>query len=78
LPNGKVFDSSVDRGQPFETPLNRVIPGWTEVMQLMPVGSKYRVWLHPDLAYGNRGAGPDIPANQMLIFDIELLDILSE
>ena len=75
LPDGTVFDSSYERGKPFTTPVGRVIPGWTEVLQMMPVGSKYRIWLHPDLAYGKRGAGQDIGPNQLLIFEMELLDI---
>ncbi len=73
---GEVFDSSYERGQPAEFPLNRVIPGWTEVVQMMPVGSKWRVIIPPSLAYGERGSPPTIGPNEVLIFQIELLDIL--
>ena len=76
LINGTVFDSSVQRGQPASFPLNRVISGWTEALQLMPVGSKWRLFLHPDLAYGDRQAGAAITPNSTLIFDVELLDIV--
>lgn len=76
LIDGTVFDSSVERGEPAQFPLNRVIKGWTEVLQLMPVGSKWRVYIPYDLAYGERGAGPDIKPYSTLIFDIELLNIM--
>jgi len=76
LINGTVFDSSVQRGQPASFPLNRVISGWTEALQLMPVGSKWRLFLHPSLAYGDRQAGAAITPNSTLIFDVELLDIV--
>ena len=76
LINGTVFDSSVQRGQPASFPLNRVISGWTEALQLMPVGSKWRLFLHPKLAYGDRQAGAAIGPNSTLIFDVELLDIV--
>ena len=76
LINGVVFDSSVERGEPAEFPLNAVIPGWTEILQLMPVGSKWRVVIPPELAYGSRGAGDVIRPNMTLIFEIELLDIV--
>jgi FKBP-type peptidyl-prolyl cis-trans isomerase FklB len=77
LINGTVFDSSVQRGQPASFPLNRVISGWTEALQLMPVGSKWRLFLHPQLAYGNREVSAVIGPNCTLIFDVELLDIVS-
>ena len=76
LINGVVFDSSVERGEPAEFPLNAVIPGWTEILQLMPVGSKWRVVIPSGLAYGSRGAGDVIRPNMTLIFEIELLDIV--
>lgn len=76
LINGIVFDSSVERGEPAEFSLNAVIPGWTEILQLMPVGSKWRVVIPSELAYGSRGAGDVIRPNMTLIFEIELLDIV--
>ena len=76
LINGVVFDSSVERGEPAEFPLNAVIPGWTEILQRMPVGSKWRVVIPSELAYGSRGAGDVIRPNMTLIFEIELLDIV--
>ena len=76
LINGVVFDSSVERGTPAEFPLNAVIPGWTEILQLMPIGSKWRVVIPSELAYGSRGAGDLIRPNMTLIFEIELLDII--
>lgn len=76
LINGVVFDSSVERGEPAEFPLNAVIPGWTEILQLMPVGSKWRIVIPSELAYGSRGAGDVIRPNMTLIFEIELLDIV--
>jgi FKBP-type peptidyl-prolyl cis-trans isomerase len=75
LLNGTKFDSSHDRGEPTEFPLNRVIPGWTEVLQLMKPGAEYVVYIPPHLAYGDREMGGDIPAGSTLIFEIELLDI---
>ncbi|MFN4882411.1 MAG: FKBP-type peptidyl-prolyl cis-trans isomerase [Bacteroidota bacterium] len=74
LTNGTVFDSSVKRGAPASFPLNRVISGWTEALQLMPVGSKWRLFLPPQLAYGSMQVGA-IPANSTLIFEVELLSI---
>jgi FKBP-type peptidyl-prolyl cis-trans isomerase FklB len=76
LLDGKVFDSSVQRGQPAEFGVTEVIKGWTEVLQLMPVGSKWKVFIPSDIAYGDRGAGSDIGPGATLIFDIELLDIV--
>ena len=77
LPDGTVFDSSVERGQPFEFPLGkgRVIKGWDEAFALLQVGDKATLTLPPHLAYGERGAPPTIPANATLIFDVELLDV---
>lgn len=75
LIDGKVFDSSVERGQPISFPLNGVIPGWTEGVQLMPVGSKFKFTIPYELAYGERGAGADIPPYAALIFEVELLGI---
>ena len=76
LINGDVFDSSYDRGQPAEFPVGGVIKGWTEALQMMPVGSKWRLYVPHDLAYGERGAGASIAPFSTLIFDVELLDIL--
>ena len=76
LLNGVVFDSSVDRGEPIEFPLTNVIQGWVEALQLMPVGSKWRLFLPSNLAYGDNAAGPKIPAGSTLIFEVELLDIV--
>jgi FKBP-type peptidyl-prolyl cis-trans isomerase FkpA len=75
LIDGKVFDSSYKRGEPIEFPLNRVIAGWTEGVQLMKEGAKYRLYLPSKLAYGPRGAGRDIGPNEALIFDVELLKV---
>lgn len=74
LLDGTEFDSSYKRNQPAEFPLNGVIKGWTEGLQHMPVGSKYRFWIHPDMAYG-AGGRPGIPPNSLLVFDVELLEI---
>ncbi|MEH6518634.1 MAG: FKBP-type peptidyl-prolyl cis-trans isomerase [Halioglobus sp.] len=75
LLDGTVFDSSIDRGQPAEFGVNQVISGWTEALQLMAVGDKWRIACPPHLAYGEQGAGDSIPPNTSLIFDIHLLDI---
>jgi len=76
LINGKEFDSSYARGVPAEFPVNGIIAGWTEALQKMPVGSKWKLYIPYQLAYGERGAGSDIGPFQALIFDIELLDIV--
>lgn len=75
LIDGRVFDSSVQRKQPASFPLNQVIMGWTQAVQLMPVGSKWRLYLPPHLAYGDRQTGPLIAPNSTLIFEVELLAI---
>ncbi|PZP43026.1 MAG: peptidylprolyl isomerase [Pseudopedobacter saltans] len=75
LIDGTIFDSSVKRGQPATFPLNRVIKGWTEALQLMPVGSKWRLFLPSDLAYGSQQVSAEIGPNSTLIFEVELLDI---
>jgi FKBP-type peptidyl-prolyl cis-trans isomerase len=75
LLNGEVFDSSVQRGQPISFPLNRVIPGWTEGLQLMKVGDKFKFEIPPNLAYGPNSPTPAIPPNSTLVFEVELLGI---
>ncbi len=75
LLDGTVFDSSVDRGETTSFPLNRVIPGWTEGLQLMKEGGKYRFFIPYDLAYGERGAGADIKPYSTLIFEVELFKV---
>jgi FKBP-type peptidyl-prolyl cis-trans isomerase FkpA len=77
LLDGTKFDSSHDRGQPAQFALNAVIPGWTEGLQLMPVGSKYTLWLPSELAYGDRGTPGPIGPNATLVFEVELLEIVS-
>ena len=77
LIDGTVFDSSVDRGEPAEFPVGGVISGWTEALQMMPVGSKWRLYLPYQLAYGERGAGGAIGPYASLIFDVELLEIIA-
>ncbi len=78
LINGKEFDSSAKTGKPVSFPVSGVIKGWTEALQLMPVGSKWQLFIPADLAYGDRGAGPDIGPGATLIFEVELLSIGEE
>lgn len=73
LINGDLFDSSIERGEPISFPLSRVIKGWTEGLQLMSTGAKYRFYIPHELAYGSRGAGASVPPYSTLIFDVELL-----
>jgi len=75
LIDGTVFDSSVKRGQPASFPLNMVIKGWTEGLQLMNTGSKYRFFIPPHLGYGDRQVSPQIGPNSTLVFEVELLEI---
>jgi FKBP-type peptidyl-prolyl cis-trans isomerase FklB len=75
LIDGTIFDSSVDRGMPATFPLNMVIKGWTEGLQLMPTGSKWRFFIPPDLGYGNRQVSAEIGPNATLIFDVELIAV---
>ena len=74
LISGKEFDSSYKRGEPVTFPLNGVIKGWSEGLQLMKKGAKYQLFVPPNLAYGERAVGPDLPANSTLIFEVELMD----
>lgn len=76
LTDGTVFDSSVSRGEPVEFPVTGVIKGWVEALQLMAVGSKWKLFIPQDLAYGERGAGAAIPPFAALVFEVELLDIV--
>src|SRR5437762_177296 len=75
LINGTEFDSSYKRGEPATFPVNGVIKGWTEALQLMKAGSKYQLFIPPNLAYGERAVGPDISPNSTLIFDVELMSV---
>ncbi|RQD66544.1 MAG: FKBP-type peptidyl-prolyl cis-trans isomerase [Desulfonatronovibrio sp. MSAO_Bac4] len=77
LVDGTVFDSSIERGEPATFPLNQVIAGWTEILQMMPVGSKWEVVIPPDQAYGEQQAGEFIGPNSTLVFEIELLETMS-
>jgi FKBP-type peptidyl-prolyl cis-trans isomerase len=76
LLNGKKFDSSRDRGEPTQFPLNQVIRGWTEGVQLMGIGSKYKFYIPYQLAYGEQGSGEMIPGGALLVFEVELIDIV--
>ncbi|MDR1004218.1 MAG: FKBP-type peptidyl-prolyl cis-trans isomerase [Prevotellaceae bacterium] len=76
LINGTLFDSSVKRGQPAVFGVNQVIPGWTEALQLMPEGAKWKLYIPSELAYGAQGAGEAIAPHSTLVFDVELLEIL--
>ena len=75
LINGSVFDSSIERGAPAKFPVNRVIAGWTEALQMMKVGGKWRLHIPAELAYGAQSPSPKIPANSTLVFEVELLSI---
>lgn len=75
LLDGKEFDSSIKRGQPVTFRVDRVIKGWSEALQLMPVGSKYKLYIPSELGYGERGAGRDIGPNEVLVFEVELIEI---
>ncbi|HDL7748208.1 TPA: peptidylprolyl isomerase [Yersinia enterocolitica] len=76
LVDGTLFDSSIERGQPAEFPVSGVIPGWIEALSMMPVGSKWKLYIPQNLAYGERGAGATIPPFSALMFEVELLEIL--
>lgn len=78
LINGEVFDSSVDRGEPSEFQVNRVIKGWTEALQLMKEGDKWRLHIPSELAYGERSPSPKIPTNATLVFEVELLEVVEQ
>ncbi|MBF6056746.1 MULTISPECIES: FKBP-type peptidyl-prolyl cis-trans isomerase [Thiomicrorhabdus] len=77
LIDGTVFDSSVERGQPAQFPVNRVIGGWTEALQMMPTGSKWKLYIPHNLAYGPQGSGGTIAPYSALVFEVELLEIVS-
>jgi len=77
LIDGTKFDSSYDRGQPAQFPLNGVIKGWTEALQLMTVGSKYKLFIPPQKAYGDKSPTPKIPPNSTLVFEVELVEVLN-
>jgi FKBP-type peptidyl-prolyl cis-trans isomerase FklB len=76
--DGKEFDSSYKRGEPVQFPVNGVIPGWTEILQIMKPGDKWEVFMPSELGYGQRGAGQDIGPNAVLIFEIELISIINK
>jgi len=76
LLDGKEFDNSFKRGQPFSAPLRSLIKGWQEALPLMKEGSHWRLWIPSDLAYGDRGAGSDIPGGATLMFEVELIQIV--
>ncbi len=76
LLNGKEFDNSFKRGQPFSAPLRSLIKGWQIALPLMKEGSHWRLWIPSELAYGDRGAGSDIPGGATLIFEVELISII--
>lgn len=78
LVDGKEFDNSYKRGEPLEIPVSGVIKGWVEALQLMPVGSKWKLFIPSELGYGDRGAGGDIPGGAALIFTIELVKIVNQ
>jgi FKBP-type peptidyl-prolyl cis-trans isomerase len=77
LTDGKQFESTYDNGRPAEIPLDIVVPGWKEALELMPVGSHWKIYIPSELGWGERGAGADIPPNSVVIFDLELLDIVN-
>ena len=76
LIDGTLFDSSIQRGEPAVFGVNQVIPGWVEALQLMPEGSKWKLYIPSELAYGARGAGEMIPPHSTLVFEVELLEVL--
>lgn len=76
LLSGKEFDNSFKRGQPFSAPLTALIKGWQVALPMMKEGSHWRLWIPSDLAYGDRGAGADIPGGATLVFEVELLEVI--